>query len=189
MNVLSLGNQLMIADSRIVPECVYRPGSFAGLMTLYESNYIKLSQLIAEFDSFPEAHAGLAVSSSEEDCDLYLAVKRRRPYTTTLKLTYLFAPDGPDARRSPSIPDPDLWVLVYHDARLVEARRPRTRLASPEFAASTPAWSRELQWRWRDNMMLNKWLDYLILRGHRFSAQPCMEPPRSSNRVSAAAPL
>ncbi len=167
MNGHSPSNQLMIADSMIVPECVYRPGSFTGLMTLYESNYIKLSQLIAEFDSFPEAHAGLAVSSSDEDCDLYLAVKRRRPYTTSLKLTYLFAPE---TSQSQSIPDPDLWVHIYHDARLVEARRPRVQLTSKMFGATTPAWSRELDWRWRDNMMLNKWLDYLILRGHQFTA-------------------
>ena len=171
MNGHSLGNQLMIADSMIVPECVYRPGTFTGLMTLYESNYIKLSLLITEFDSFPDAHERLAVSSSDEDCDLYLAVKRRRPYTTTLKLTYLFALEEPDACQGESIPDPDLWVHIYHDARLVEARRPRVRLASTLFGATTPAWSRELDWRWQDNMMLNKWLDYLILRGHQFSAQ------------------
>ena len=171
MNGHNLGNQLMIADSMIVPECVYRPGSFTGLMTLYESNYIKLSQLISEFDSFPEAHERLAVSCSDEDCDLHLAVKRRRPYTTTLKLTYLFAPDEPEVGEARSVPDPDLWVHIYHDARLVEARRPRLRLTSPMFAATTPAWSRELEWRWQDNMMLNKWLDYLLLRGHRFAAQ------------------
>ncbi len=171
MNGHNLGTRLMIADSMIVPQCVYRPGSFTGLMTLYESNYIKLSQLISEFDSFPDAHERLAVSCSEEDCDLHLAVKRRRPYTTTLKLTYLFALDEPDACPGESIPDPDLWVHIYHDARLVEARRPRVRLTSPMFAATTPAWSRELEWRWQDNMMLNKWLDYLVLRGHRFAAQ------------------
>ena len=171
MNGHNLGTQLMIADSMIVPECVYRPGSFTGLMTLYESNYIKLSQLISEFDSFPDAHERLAVSCSKEDCDLHLAVKRRRPYTTTLKLTYLFALDEPGACPGQSIPDPDLWVHIYHDARLVEARRPRVQLTSPMFAATTPAWSRELEWRWQDNMMLNKWLDYLVSRGHRFAAQ------------------
>src|SRR6188768_2109283 len=40
----------MLVDSLIVPECVYRPGSFTGLMTLYESNYIKLRELTGEFD-------------------------------------------------------------------------------------------------------------------------------------------
>ncbi len=165
----------MIADSMIVPECAYRPGSFTGLMSLYESNYIKLSQLIDDFESFPEAHASLAISSSDEDCDLHLAVKRRRPYTTTLKLTYLFAPEAPEAPaacQGEPEPDPDLLVNIYHDARLVEARRARVGLVSTMFGANSPAWSSELDWRWRDNMLLNKWLDYLILRGHQFSVQP-----------------
>jgi len=35
----------MLVDSLLVPQCVYRPGTFTGLMTLYESNYIKLHQL------------------------------------------------------------------------------------------------------------------------------------------------
>ena len=39
-----------LVDSLIVPECVYRPGSFTGLMTVYESNYIKLRQLTTDFD-------------------------------------------------------------------------------------------------------------------------------------------
>ena len=160
----------MIADSLIVPECVYRPGSFAGLMTLYESNYVKLSHLIGEFESFPQTHAWFAVSSTEEDCDLYLAVKRRRPYTTTLKLTYLFALDSSDACQTATVPDPDLWVHVYHDARLVEARRRGEQLPQPLGRSIPPVYTQELSWRWRNNMLLNKWLDYLILRGHRFSS-------------------
>ena len=31
---------------------------------------------------------------------------------------------------------------------------------------------RELDWRWRNNMMLNKWLDYLLEMGHGFAARP-----------------
>jgi len=40
----------MLVDSLIVPQCVYRPGTFTGLMTLYESNYSKLDQLTTAFD-------------------------------------------------------------------------------------------------------------------------------------------
>lgn len=162
---------MMIADSMIVPECVYRPGSFTGLMTLYESNYIKLSQLIAEFESFPEAHSRFAVSSTDEDCDLYLAVKRRQPYTTSLKLTYLFAIDSTDTSPAESVPDPDLWVNVYHDARLVEARLPQRQLVPAVFPTAPLVNSQEIDWRWRNNMLLNKWLDYLVLKGHHFLAQ------------------
>ncbi len=160
----------MIADSMIVPECVFRPGSFTGLMTLYESNYIKLSQLIAEFDSFPKAHARSAVSFSNEDCDLHLAVTRHQPYTTTLKLTYLFSPDRDDACGA-SEPDPDLWVNIYHDARLVEAQRARQPIRQSALVTLADVDCMELDWRWRNNMLLNKWLDYLLQKGHQFSAR------------------
>ena len=161
----------MIADSTIVPECIFRPRSFTGLMTLYESNYIKLSHLIAEFDSFPEAHSRWAVSSCEEDCDLYLAVQRRRPYTTTLKLTYLFSTAACGPRRAVAVPEPDLRVRVYHDARLVEAQRVREQIDRRVFPALTRVYSRELDRRWRNNMLLNKWLDYLLEMGHRFASR------------------
>ncbi len=35
----------MLADSLLLPQCVFRPGSFSGLMLLYESNYSKLLEL------------------------------------------------------------------------------------------------------------------------------------------------
>ncbi len=146
----------MLVDSLLVPECVYRPGTFTGLMTLYESNYIKLHQLAATLD-WP---AGSVVSSSPRDNDLHAEILRREPYTTTLRLTYWFS-DGVAAA-----PDPDLVVRVYHDARLVEAvssgethRHEKLR----ELARSSSA---ELDRRWRLNMLLNKWLDYLFEVGH-----------------------
>ena len=160
----------MIADSLIVPECIFRPGSFTGLMTLYESNYIKLSQLISDFDGFPGAHPQAAVSRSGEDCDLYLEVRLSEPYTTTLKLTYLFYPRVCDAEEAEPIPDPDLTLRVYHDARLVEAVRGREQHRHHKLRELARTHSRELDWRWRNNMMLNKWLDFLLDMGHSFEA-------------------
>ena len=102
----------MVVDSLLVPQCVYRPGTFTGLMTLYESNYIKLHQLAATF----EWPADAIVSSSPRDNDLHAEIVRREPYTTTLRLTYWFY--DATAWRAP---DPDIVVRIYHDARLVEA--------------------------------------------------------------------
>ena len=148
----------MLADSLIIPECVYRPGTFTGLMTLYESNYIKLHNLTAAFDLPGDS----VISVSPEDIDLHATVMRREPYTTTLKLTYWF-PEAEDI----TVADPDLILRVYHDARLAEAVSGRERHCHHklrELAASSGA---ELDRRWRANMMLNKWLDYLFDVGHR----------------------
>jgi len=161
----------MIADSLIVPECIFRPGSFTGLMTLYESNYIKLSQLCSDFEAFPGREPWAAVSRSDMDCDLHLELMLREPYTTTLKLTYLFYPDNQEAGAQEPLPDPDLTVRVYHDARLVEAVRGREQHQHHRLRELARAHSRELDWRWRNNMMLNKWLDYLLDMGHGFPAR------------------
>jgi uncharacterized protein YqiB (DUF1249 family) len=147
----------MVVDSLLVPQCIYRPGTFTGLMTLYESNFIKLHQLAAALD-WP---ADAIVSSSPRDSDLHAEIVRREPYTTTLRLTYWFPEEG-----GVSAPDPDIVVRIYHDARLVEAVSSRdahrhTKLR--EWAGSSSA---ELDRRWRLNMLLNKWLDYLFEVGH-----------------------
>jgi uncharacterized protein YqiB (DUF1249 family) len=159
----------MLVDSLIVPECVYRPGSFTGLMTIYESNYIKVSQLTTEFD-----WTGCSVvSSSPRDMDLYVQLMRRDRYTTTLKLTYWFEePCGM------LVPDPDLIVRVYHDARLAEAVSGRDRHTHHKLRELTGDGGAELGRRWRINMMLNKWLDYLSDVGHTLNRQ-------AGSRVSA----
>ena len=146
----------MVVDSLLVPQCVYRPGTFTGLMTLYESNYIKLHALASAFD-WP---ADAIVSSSPRDNDLHAEIVRREPYTTTVRLTYWFDDSGVAAA------DPDIVVRIYHDARLVEAvssREAHHHAKLRELATSSNA---ELDRRWRLNMLLNKWLDYLFEVGH-----------------------
>lgn len=140
-----------------------RPGGFVGLMTLYESNYIRLRQLLGEPRDLPDK----AVSSPKDDCPLYLRVDERSRYTTTFTLTYRF--DEPGG----AVFDPDLQVRVYHDARLGESlqcarwhRHPvlgRLHVALRDNEAA-----RAMDERWSRNMMLNKWLDYCAERGHLF---------------------
>lgn len=150
----------MLVDSLIVPECIYRPGSFTGLMTLYESNFIKLDGLVGSqlFESAEQ------VSRTPKDCDLHLQLLRREPYTTTLRLTYWLT-DAQDRW----VADPDLTLRIYHDARLVEAvaaSQAHHHRMLKELARSQSR--TELDRRWRSNIMLNKWLDYLLEMGHRF---------------------
>jgi uncharacterized protein YqiB (DUF1249 family) len=146
----------MVVDSLLVPQCVYRPGTFTGLMTLYESNYIKLHQLASTLD-WP---ADAIVSSSPRDNDLHVELVRREPYTTTLRLTYWFDDAGVPAA------DPDIVVRIYHDARLVEAVSSGEAHRHAKLRELAKSSNDELDRRWRLNMLLNKWLDYLFEVGH-----------------------
>lgn len=89
----------------------------------------------------PGGLCDVAASRIEGDCELRLTVCERARYTTTIELTY--APIGM----------PDLRIRVYHDARLAEA-----------------VGGNGMHERWTRNMLLNKWLEYCVERGHRFAS-------------------
>ena len=154
----------MLADSLIVPECIFRPGSFTALMTIYESNFIKLRNLSAGLRTVPTIAEPEVVSAKAPDCDLHLKLLLRESYTTTVNLTYWFEDEV-----SGRIADPDLTLRIYHDASLVEAINGRQRHRHPQLKAFAKAHSVELDRRWHNNIILNKWLDYLLETGHRFA--------------------
>jgi uncharacterized protein YqiB (DUF1249 family) len=152
----------MIADTSCVTSWRARPVSFVGLMTLYESNYIRLRALAGDVRDY----AGGGRSRVAGDCDLHLRVIEHCRYTSVLALTYLFDdPSGPVA-------DPDLEVRVYHDARLAEASHCGRWVRHPGLEALRLTLPKSLGERWLRNMLLNKWLDYCTDRGHRLQATP-----------------
>lgn len=130
------------------------PGSFVSLMTLYESNYIRLGWLCGDLDRLADGGAArIDASLTLEYC-----VEERGPYTTLLCLS-LSAGGGAATGL------PQLLVRVYHDARVVEASEIRHRAPS---APSLPVSGETLAPRWARNVMLNKWLEYCADRGCRF---------------------
>jgi uncharacterized protein len=149
----------MLNDALTTVSWRARPRSFVALMSLYESNYIRFGWLAGE----PSELAGRYRSAVAGDCELILTVIGRSPYTTTLNLTYLLPHDS-SARAYP-----DMGVRLYHDARLAEAQEwPTTHGAAPA-RSLRGRMERELHQRWARNVMLNKWLEYCVERGHRFS--------------------
>lgn len=137
-----------------------RPRSFVGLMTLYESNFIRLGWLVGDLCRLPDR----AVSTVAGDCPLELTVVERAPYTTTATLSYLFDEEGRTVR------DPGLEVRVYHDARLAEVTA--YGATHPGLARVQARLPRTTDRRWAGNMLLNKWLEYCAERGHGFAPSP-----------------
>jgi len=147
----------MSVDSLCLTSWRARPVSFVSLMTLYESNYIRLRDLVGDARGL----VGTRVSSAPGDLDLHVEALEHSPYTTILRLTYFF---DDDAGR---VADPDLEVRVYHDARLAEASRCARWVRHPALARVRAGLPATLGERWLRNMLLNKWLDYCTERGHR----------------------
>lgn len=135
-----------------------RPGSFVSLMSLYESNYIRLAWLAPDLHAIEQP----LISNVAGDCPLYLAVDERSRYTTTLRLTYVF--DGAEG----PLADPDLQIRVYHDARLAEVQSCARWHKHPLLESLRSRLAGQLGDRWLRNVMLNKWLDYCVERGHSF---------------------
>ncbi len=140
-----------------------RPRSFVALMALYESNYLRLSWLTGSLQALGGRHR----SAVGGDCDLLLSVTERTPYTTTLNLTYDLGSSTDDSLVSEY---PDMGIRIYHDAHLVEAQEWAGTHPHGVLQALRRRAERELDQRWARNMMLNKWLEYCLERGHRFSS-------------------
>lgn len=146
----------MLLDSHLVPQAIVKPRSFIGLMTLYESNYLRLLRLIPEIDRLD----GCFRSRVAGDCDLHIEILERCRYTVTLSLTYhLETDDG-------LLLDPDMTIRVYLDGQVAEAMSIDQNQRPAALRQFIGAHRRELDLRWQRNIVLNKWLEYLSDQGH-----------------------
>ncbi|MFM7625045.1 MAG: DUF1249 domain-containing protein, partial [Gammaproteobacteria bacterium] len=140
---------LELDDGRLPAAWRSRPRGFAALMSLYESNHLRLTQLAGDLHDLE----GGRRSCVEGDCELALGVTERSAYTTTVELTYLFG----------ALPSaPDMLLRIYHDARLVEAHGWAQRHEHPALRDGRAEAGPALDQRWARNVMLNKWLEYCL---------------------------
>jgi len=154
---------MILTDSDIVPMCVIKPGGFGALMALYEANFIKLSRLAPRLAE----RSGDYLSSSRTDCNLQLKVEEQSRYTRAIRLSYLFE------EASSVVADPDLDLRVYLDARLVEVKGWATHHRHIVLNRMTREVRGEVDRRWSYNVVLSKWLDYLLEMDH------CLKPCRA----------
>lgn len=146
----------MLLDSQLVPQTVVKPGSFVGLMALYESNYLRLLRLVPELERLD----GCYRSRVAGDCDLFVEIVERSRYTVTLSLTYRF-----DTAQG-VLADPDMTVRAYLDGQLAEVLGIGNWRRHAELRRFVKENACELDLRWRRNIILNKWLEYLTDQGH-----------------------
>jgi hypothetical protein len=146
----------MLQEYLLVPETIFRPKSFVGLMSLYESNFLRLQQVIPNIERID----GCFRSRVAGDCDLHVEILERSRYTVTLSLSYEFDEQGE------TVADPDMRVRAYLDGRLAEAMAFAGEHRHAEIRRLTRLHRAELDARWRRNLILNKWFEYLMDQGH-----------------------
>src|SRR5580704_11139891 len=103
----------MIADQWCETSWRAQPGSFVGLMTLYESNFVRLGWLVDDLRDVKEQR----VSRVGADCDLHLTPLELARYTSVFRLTYEFEFAGFSViHNSPSCtPDSSVnWISAGH---------------------------------------------------------------------------
>lgn len=91
---------------------------------------------------------------------LRMDILERHPYTRFLRLTYQFEKDQQQEI------SPDAHIRMYQDARLAEVtsfdpEQGFKRLAHPWYPHH-----QLFQRTWRQNLVLDKWLGYLLQQGH-----------------------
>ncbi|MDP3856560.1 MAG: DUF1249 domain-containing protein [Stagnimonas sp.] len=146
----------------------------AHLIDLYERNFQLLERLLPELE-LPFDHA---VSRSDSDLPLHLIAVERSPYTVELRLTYEFR--EPEGLRLA----PDFWIKVYRDARVAEAQRCSQRPPWLAQEGGAPEVGAYLHDQWSRNLMLARWLEYLLHHGHGFAH---IARPRHAAAALAAA--
>ncbi|MGH8397979.1 MAG: DUF1249 domain-containing protein [Gammaproteobacteria bacterium] len=136
-----------------------RSRSFAGLMTLYESNYVRLRQLLGNLLRLQPK----LVSASPTDLSIHVTLEQCSRYTSSMRMTYRIELDGKIAV------DPDLLLCIYHDARLVEAVSCCAQPRHTVFRGLQTTTASELERRWTLNILLNKWLEHCLDHRHTFA--------------------
>lgn len=135
------------------------------LQRLHEANYCLLMKLVPCLHDITEA----AVSIAYKSADLYLQIHEHTPYTTVLSLTHKLSVG------ESIIPVPDLWLRVYHDARVAEAIAQRDGVGPAHSRDYPLQLGLDADIKWTLNHFMEKWLRYCLIAGHRFTEDSLLE--------------
>ena len=142
----------MIFDHEIVPQSIAEPNTFVGLMSLYESNYIKLNHL---FPKIKQYDADWSIKSPFGN-DIHLGISKKTKYTMIISMTYSF-------EESEIIEyEPNLIIKVYFDSCSAEVISIGKLSKKSKLRDITYQNKNIINELWRRNIILNKWLDYII---------------------------
>lgn len=144
-------DSFMLAKTKQTKKHIH-PRSFADLMEMYESNYIRLRLICGDIRHIDSG----MILGEKGTIPIELKVLEQSAHTTTFMLNYIFEVE--DAIRRP-----DLVVRIYHDSRQAEVISKQCKLTGTRKQSndnSIPL-DQMLLCRWRLNRFLHKWLGYM----------------------------
>ncbi len=127
--------------------------SIGQLMDLCGENYALIMKLLPELKQLQ----GDFQSSLTNDTALHLQIIEQSPYTSLIRLTYLFGDQQQHA-------DPDSTLRVYHDSQqleIIDLRRSKLYLTNTYQHPN-------LLIKWKANLFMHKWLTYCLAGNHDF---------------------
>lgn len=139
------------------------------LQQLCESNYRKIFQLIPELSAFGPR----ACVFANNDNTLYVKVIDRSAHTLTVELSHCFYKD------QEMLIEPAVKIRIYLDAKLAEVLSDHARATVREVYRNASPGPEILNYKWRLNYFLQKWLDHCLKRDCHFN------PNRSSAQALA----
>ena len=126
-----------------------------------ESNYRKLLKLIPDLLSLNKT----AVGKASKKPDLQLDIIERSPHTLTIQLSHCFNQDPED------LITPEVKIRVYLDAQLAEVLRDCARSDVSRVFKDPGQTAEILNYKWRLNYFLEKWLDHCLQKNYQFNTQ------------------
>lgn len=146
-------------DHQINPQAIVKPNSFIGLMTLYESNYLKLSDLIPNFRDLE----GTYIANTSNENDILFTINEKTKHTISFSMSYIFEDSlGIEF-------EPNMKVNVYLDGRLAQVSGINEDQNNSIFNKIVHSHDDIINLLWRNNMVLNKWLEHIGDKEYYFS--------------------
>ena len=142
----------MIYDHEIIPQANAQPNSFAGLMALYESNFLKLMELIPDIRNYENFQ--IMRATGEEN--IYLVLFEKTKYTISFSMSYIFQ------CQNGAYLDPDIKIKLYFDGSLAEVLSIKGKQNKNELMKLMDQNKGIINALWKKNIIFNKWLEYLL---------------------------
>lgn len=133
------------------------------LQRVCETNYAKLQRLLPNLAGFEQ----IALEDDSGQPALHARLLERTPYTLTLELTHYFAAGA--AFNS----EPAVQVRIFLDAKLAEVLCADAKPTVHRALQRHPPAKAVLDYKWRLNYFLEKWLDHCLTHNYRPIARAC----------------